>query len=54
LEAARPADAEQLTAGFADAFRVAAAIALAGSLIAFAALRRADMPAGTKPAFAAH
>jgi EmrB/QacA subfamily drug resistance transporter len=54
LEAARAADAEQLTAGFADAFRVAAAIALAGSLIAFAALRRADMPAGTKPAFAAH
>ncbi len=46
-------DAE-LTAGFADAFRAAAGIALGGALIALAALRRGDVPAGTQPAFAAH
>jgi Na+/melibiose symporter-like transporter len=54
LETARGADTGQLTAGFADAFRVAAGIALAASLIALVALRRADVPAGTRPAFAAH
>jgi EmrB/QacA subfamily drug resistance transporter len=54
LETAQGADAGQLTSGLADAFRVAAGIALASSLIALAALRRADVPAGTRPAFAAH
>jgi EmrB/QacA subfamily drug resistance transporter len=54
LEAARSADPAQLTAGFADAFRVAAGVALAATLVALAALRRADVPAGTSPVFAAH
>lgn len=54
LEAARSADPAQLTAGFADAFRVAAGVALAAALVALLALRRADVPAGTRPAFAAH
>jgi EmrB/QacA subfamily drug resistance transporter len=54
LEAARTGQASQLTAGFADAFRVATGVTLAGSLIALTALRRADVPAGTRPAFAAH
>jgi predicted MFS family arabinose efflux permease len=55
LEAAPRADAGQLTAGFADAFRVAAGVAaLAAAFVALVALRRADVPAGTRPAFAAH
>jgi EmrB/QacA subfamily drug resistance transporter len=54
LATARGVDAGQLSAGFADAFRVAAAIALGGSLLALVLLRRADVPAGTRPAFAGH
>jgi EmrB/QacA subfamily drug resistance transporter len=45
------ADAAQLTAGFGDAFRGAAAIALGGALLALVALRRADVAPGTRPAF---
>ncbi len=54
LEAAGAADAVEVTAGFADALRVASGIALAGSLIAVGVLRRSDVPAGMKPAFAGH
>jgi EmrB/QacA subfamily drug resistance transporter len=39
---AAPIDTELLTASFADAFRAAAAIALAGALLAVVALRRVD------------
>jgi EmrB/QacA subfamily drug resistance transporter len=52
LESAATADPESLTAGFADAFRVAAAIALAGAVLAVMALKRDDVAPGTTPAFA--
>jgi EmrB/QacA subfamily drug resistance transporter len=42
-----PADAALLASGFADAFRAAAVIALAGVLLAVVALRRTDAAAGT-------
>ena len=52
LEAAAGADPGMLTAGFADAFRVAAAIALGATLLALMALRRGDVAPGTRPVFA--
>ena len=52
LEAAAGADPGLLTAGFADAFRVAAAIALGATLLALVALRRGDVAPGTRPVFA--
>ncbi|MGH3092412.1 MAG: MFS transporter [Gaiellaceae bacterium] len=54
LQAAVGADAGALTAGFADAFRVAAAIALAATLLTLVALRRTDVRPGAKAAFAGH
>jgi EmrB/QacA subfamily drug resistance transporter len=47
-------DAVQLTAGYADAFQAAAAIAAAGTLLAAVALRRADAAAGTPMPHMAH
>ena len=52
LETAAGADPTLLTAGFADAFRVASAIALGATLLALVALRREDVAPGAKPAFA--
>jgi hypothetical protein len=52
--AAARIDAGELTAGFADAFRGAAAVALAAALIALVALRRADVAPGTSPAVGMH
>jgi EmrB/QacA subfamily drug resistance transporter len=43
-----------LTEGFGDAFRAAAAIAIAAALLALAALRRSDVAPGAQPAFAGH
>jgi predicted MFS family arabinose efflux permease len=54
LDTAVGADPSLLTAGFADAFRAAAAIGLGGALLAVVALRRDDVAPGTAPAFAAH
>jgi EmrB/QacA subfamily drug resistance transporter len=48
------ADPGLLTAGFGDAFRAAAAIALGASLLALVALRRSDVAPGAQPAFAGH
>lgn len=44
-------DPASITTGFGDAFRGAAAIALAASLLAATALRRSDVATGTQPAF---
>jgi EmrB/QacA subfamily drug resistance transporter len=54
LEAAAGADASLLTAGFADAFRAAAAIGFGAALLALVALRRDDVAPGAVPAFAGH
>jgi EmrB/QacA subfamily drug resistance transporter len=54
LETAAGADASLLTAGFADAFQAAAAIALGAALLALVALRRDDVAPGSVPAFAGH
>jgi EmrB/QacA subfamily drug resistance transporter len=54
LEAAAGADPGLVTAGFADAFRVAAVIALAAAILAIAALRRSDVASGAQPALAGH
>jgi predicted MFS family arabinose efflux permease len=54
LETAVAADAALLTAGFAAAFRAAAAIALAGVLLAMVALRRTDVAPGARPQVATH
>jgi EmrB/QacA subfamily drug resistance transporter len=54
LQTAVGADAGALTAGFADAFRVAAVIALAAMLLTLVALRRSDVRPGAKAAFAGH
>ncbi|MGH9248962.1 MAG: MFS transporter [Acidimicrobiales bacterium] len=48
------ADAIELTAGFADAFRAAALIALAGVVLTLVALRRSDVTTGTTPARLGH
>jgi EmrB/QacA subfamily drug resistance transporter len=48
------ADPGQLAAGLSDAFRAAAAVAFAASLIAVVALRGSDVPAGTEAAFSMH
>lgn len=52
LATAGGADPALLTAGLADAFRAASAIALGATLLALAALRRGDVAPGTRPAFA--
>jgi predicted MFS family arabinose efflux permease len=49
-----PADAALLASGFADAFRAAAVIALAGVLLAVVALRRTDAAAGTPAPHVVH
>jgi len=54
LETAAGPDPELLTAGFADAFRAAAAIGLGAALLALVALRRDDVAPGAVPAFAGH
>jgi EmrB/QacA subfamily drug resistance transporter len=54
LETATVADAGLLTAGFGDAYRAAAVIALAGALLAVVALRRTDVATGAQPSFPAH
>jgi EmrB/QacA subfamily drug resistance transporter len=51
LASAARLDPEVVTAGFGDAFRGAAAIALAAALLALAALRRSDVAPGAQPAF---
>jgi EmrB/QacA subfamily drug resistance transporter len=52
LGAGAALDPALVTAGFGDAFRVAAGIALGAALLALAALRRADVAPGTPHAFA--
>ncbi|MBB4661133.1 MFS transporter [Conexibacter arvalis] len=52
LDAASGLDPVLATKGFGDAFRAAAAIALAAALLALAALRRSDVATGTPHAFA--
>jgi EmrB/QacA subfamily drug resistance transporter len=54
LETAVNADPGTLTAGFADAFRAAAALGLGAALLAIVALRRDDVAPGAVPAFAGH
>jgi EmrB/QacA subfamily drug resistance transporter len=54
IDQAAGADPVQLTAGFGDAFRAAAAIGAGGALLALTALRRDDVAPGTAPAFAGH
>jgi EmrB/QacA subfamily drug resistance transporter len=54
LETATIADAGLLTTGFADAYRAAAVIALAGALLAVVALRRTDVATGAQPSFPTH
>jgi MFS family permease len=55
LGATPGADAGLLTAGFADAFRIAAALALTATIVTLVAVRRTDVaPGGERPAFAAH
>jgi EmrB/QacA subfamily drug resistance transporter len=52
--AAAGADPVLVTAGFADAFRAAAVIALAAAVLAVVALRRSDVAPGAQPAFPGH
>ncbi|MEX2193939.1 MAG: MFS transporter [Thermoleophilaceae bacterium] len=52
LAASADIDPAQVTAGFGDAFRAAAAIGLGAALLAVIALRRDDVAPGTQPAFA--
>jgi EmrB/QacA subfamily drug resistance transporter len=51
LEQAQGVDPALITAGFSDAFSVAAAISLGAALLAVVALRRDDVAPGTEPAF---
>jgi EmrB/QacA subfamily drug resistance transporter len=52
LEAGAHGDAAALTAGFGDAFRVAAAISVGAVVMALVALRRGDVDPAAQPAFA--
>ena len=54
LEAGAVLDPALVTAGFADAFRAAAAIALGAALLAAVALRRAEIAPASDPAIAHH
>jgi EmrB/QacA subfamily drug resistance transporter len=54
LDAVARTDPGLLTAGFADAFRVAATIGVGAAVLALVALRRDDVAPGSAPALAAH
>jgi EmrB/QacA subfamily drug resistance transporter len=54
LAATAGADPSLVTAGFGDAFRAAAVIALAAAALALVALRRSDVAPGAQPAFPGH